>query len=165
MIKDTNAAFLVGSSNGLLCLNIVERGTNLDCCVLWNPATRQKRFLPSHLLEIRYRHSTFGLCFLPQISDYKLLRFVNVPVDDFKAEVFSLSTGSWREVKAIPMLGRHFAIYNKHVIVKGVWYCMASRVKKDPGSQVVHFILTFDMGNDSFSRLEDGVPGFGNPMV
>ncbi|CAK7354218.1 unnamed protein product [Dovyalis caffra] len=100
-------------------------------------------------------------------SSASLLGFCNgllcINIVDIKAEVFTLSTGSWRDVKAIPRLGRDFRIYHKPVIVKGVWYCMALRLKNH--RYMSSFILTFDMGNDSFSIMEDGVPDIDKLMV
>ncbi|CAK7354318.1 unnamed protein product [Dovyalis caffra] len=165
--KDTNSASLVGSSNGLLCVNMVgdRWNKNLDCCVLWNPATTQHRCLPPPLLKSSNDFREFGFGFLPKIGDYKLLRVINFPDEEIRAEVFTSSTGSWREVKATAELGCDIRIYHKPVIVKGVWYCMAARVTKDPGLRFVHFILKFDMANDSFSIMDDGVPDIRHFMV
>ncbi|KAJ6874581.1 RNA-binding KH domain-containing protein RCF3 [Populus alba x Populus x berolinensis] len=63
-----------------------------------------------------------------------------------EAMVLALSTGSWRKVEdTLPSYDYAIA---KPVVVKGVWYHMATAARETP------FIIRFDMGDDTFSKVK-----------
>jgi len=138
------AAEIVGSSNGLVCLSIRSKISNdLNAHILWNPATRQYRELPPN--RICYSQAQ-GFGFHHGINDYKLLQVAYRKNGQQEAKVLALSTGSWRKVEdTLPSYDYGIA---KPVVVKGVWYHMATAARETP------FIIRFDMGDDTFSKVK-----------
>ncbi|KAI9126953.1 hypothetical protein K1719_001512 [Acacia pycnantha] len=84
---------LIGSINGLLCLYPF---------VLWNPATRDVRQLPLPREQYDPCRSTTGFGYSPIVNDYKIVRiYSNFKRDGYTligAEIYSLSTDSWKDV-------------------------------------------------------------------
>ncbi|XP_062027645.1 putative F-box/kelch-repeat protein At1g12870 [Rosa rugosa] len=81
---------VVGSSNGLVCLSLFQY------IVVWNPATKQFRFLPN---KTAY-HRLLGFEFIQDISDYKLVSILLHDDNIFRAKVFTRRSNCWREVKS-----------------------------------------------------------------
>ncbi|KAK4256140.1 hypothetical protein QN277_009047 [Acacia crassicarpa] len=93
---------IVGSSNGLICLEFVRSKSYM----LWNPAIREAFQVPEFksLKFPRFRVSSFiGFGFSPIVNDYKIVKvFICCRWRDdlvYQVTVFSLSTRSWKEVK------------------------------------------------------------------
>ncbi|XP_028754824.1 putative F-box/LRR-repeat/kelch-repeat protein At1g11620 [Neltuma alba] len=102
-----NLYSIIGSSNGLLC--VIRDGIYNDSPPPWllllNPATREVRQVPRSAKDKALGWG-FGLC--PVVRDYKIVRIyaTNRPSIKFDedggihGEVFSLRTGSWKEVES-----------------------------------------------------------------
>ncbi|KAI9081466.1 hypothetical protein K1719_036612 [Acacia pycnantha] len=84
---------IIGSSNGLLCLDYKSS------FILWNPATR----------EVLREPKVPGICqvgfgFSPIVNDYKIVTLSVSRLDGvqvYSVQVFSVSTGSWKEVEKL----------------------------------------------------------------
>ncbi|CAK7354162.1 unnamed protein product [Dovyalis caffra] len=79
-----------------------------------------------------------------------------------KAVVYTLSTDSWKEVEGIAY-GRTCYGHGFPVVVQGMCYDLMFRDEKDiqgtiKKSRKVPSILTFDLCNDVFSKMENGLP-------
>ncbi|XP_004301892.1 PREDICTED: putative F-box protein At1g47790 [Fragaria vesca subsp. vesca] len=88
-----------GSSSGLVCLNLLGLRVRSNYIVVWNPATKQFRFLPT--TDEWDDHRLLGFEFFHDSRNYKV---VNIPKpgrdNTIRAKVFTSSTKSWREVKS-----------------------------------------------------------------
>ncbi|XP_011044737.1 PREDICTED: putative F-box protein At3g52320 [Populus euphratica] len=90
-------------------------------------ATRQYRELPPN--RICYSQAQ-GFGFHHGINDYKLLQVAYRKNGQLEAKVLALSTGSWRKVEdTLPSYDYGIA---KPVVVKGVWYHMATTARETP---------------------------------
>ncbi|KAK1373128.1 F-box domain-containing protein [Heracleum sosnowskyi] len=102
---------VIGTCNGLFCVDL--RAPDERCAsflLLWNPVTKQNRFLPKPQIDASPKGVNFVLAFgfEPESSDYKVVRIVyyhsaeNSSVmsdkDDvfvMQIEVYKMSTDSW----------------------------------------------------------------------
>ena len=96
---------IVGSCNGLLCVQIDPHELNYDeedllpYILLWNPATREHRGVPLRY-DIYVRNWIYGFGFSSVVHDYRIVRFfVSDGARIRQGEVFSLSTGLWKEIE------------------------------------------------------------------
>ncbi|KAI9084708.1 hypothetical protein K1719_033352 [Acacia pycnantha] len=91
-------AHIVGSCNGLLCLEIFPFKQSTYSLILWNPATTAVR----HVLRTRSDFFHFNDCvtgfgFSPIVNDYKIVRTYAESYDVvIQVEVFSLNRGTWK---------------------------------------------------------------------
>ncbi|XP_054779215.1 putative F-box protein At1g46840 [Prosopis cineraria] len=88
---------VVGSCNGLLCIRLFDLS-----CLLWNPATREVISIPKPLNFFgRVDLICDGFGFHPIVNDYRIVRLHACQFDGvYGVQVFSVSTGSWKEVKS-----------------------------------------------------------------
>ncbi|KAL6227141.1 hypothetical protein ACLB2K_001100 [Fragaria x ananassa] len=83
-----------GSSSGLVCLK--KSDILSQCVVVWNPATKQFRFLPE-----TDDYYLLGFEFFHDIRDYKVVSILQPDLNNtIRAKVFTGNTNSWREVKS-----------------------------------------------------------------
>ncbi|OIV91894.1 hypothetical protein TanjilG_17886 [Lupinus angustifolius] len=146
---------IIGSCNGLLCV----KHTNNHMLSIWNPATREIRQVLEILHDIK-SFSYFGFGFSPIVNDYKVVR-ISVPDEDrildlddirvSRAEVFSLTSGSWREIDAT-ILQTLNLMFNS-VTANGVMFWQAFGI--DPDAE---FVVSFDIGREMFTLLEGPPP-------
>ncbi|KAK7331730.1 hypothetical protein VNO80_28468 [Phaseolus coccineus] len=149
-------AKILDSCNGLLCLR-----NNTDLSIL-NPATRQMRQVPTTAL-LPFHYVGFG--FSPLADDYKIVRISmcvfahddhvvvldNVRVD--RAEVYSLTSGSWREIDAAKL--QPLCLVSSSVAITGTIFWLASMTSaSDTDSE---FVVSFDLGRELFT-LVNGPP-------
>ena len=144
---------MVGSCNGLVCLYNGQRNI-----ILWNPATREHRILPSLRIDpdspntLRWDCVGFGY----HLEDYKVVRILcsrDEHPNRAEVEVYSMSTGSWRVVDAIvPCLIR--PNYMCSVILKGMPYWLGHElVRENTSVEIKEFVVCFDMGNEVFRQV------------
>ncbi|KAJ6758753.1 hypothetical protein OIU74_025415 [Salix koriyanagi] len=82
---------------------------------------------------------------------------------NLRAVVYTLSTDSWKEVEGVTV-SRSYLGPRISVVVQGIWYDLIFReeenivqgTSREP--RKVPSILRFDMANDVFSKIEDGLP-------
>jgi F-box interacting protein len=139
---------IIDSLNGLVCL------FNSYDIVLWNPSLRKSIILPkSRVLsnyQMRYRHSA-GFGFLGTSNNYKILKFsYSYDIAEHQAEIYQLSTGSWRNLKLEDSFGVRVKYGQVHL--NGVLHWSACYLGKvNPG--FVNFIRSFDLKNEKFGTL------------
>lgn len=142
---------IVGSCNGLLCLDVSSAFGM--AFVLWNPATNEFKRLPTPSLT-ESRLKTFwmvslGFGFNQDTNDYVLVRIVNFQARyDAIAEVYSTSTGKWKEVAAGT---GSCVIYGGQdaVAVKGVLHWIANGIGVLVNEK---FVVSYDMNLELFWR-------------
>lgn len=162
--KEVKFGIIVGSCNGLVCLS-----TQGSVILLWNPATREDKILPTPCIDTTFPNLPimkisvgFGFC----LDDYKVVRIVYFrgpqvgnPVHA-RVEIFSTSTGSWRMINVI--VPCDIEQRRCGVILKGVPYWLGfgpfwPNTIFGPGEpRRDEFVLSFDMGKEAFGLV--GVP-------
>ncbi|KAK4256286.1 hypothetical protein QN277_009171 [Acacia crassicarpa] len=92
--KPLRNASIVGSCNGLLCLEIHQ----FNQLSLWNPKTRAVRHVPRTGTDFSYfNYCVTGFGFSPIVNDYKIVRTFALFYDGVtQVEVFSLNRGTWK---------------------------------------------------------------------
>ncbi|KAI9127460.1 hypothetical protein K1719_002019 [Acacia pycnantha] len=113
LIGSLLGVMIIGSSNGLIC--VVIHGYKipwsvLDCSLLlWNPATREIREIPKTRTSEIPNWDCKGFGFSAIVNDYKIVRTYNDGYEIITAvEVYSLNTGSWKEIEIGPLKGVGF---------------------------------------------------------
>ncbi|KAK4256275.1 hypothetical protein QN277_009160 [Acacia crassicarpa] len=93
-------AGIVGSCNGLLCLEIHDFNQSPHPLSLWNPATTAVRHVPRTITDFcDFYNCVTGFGFSPIVNDYKIVRTYAVFYDVVtKVEVFSLNRGTWKAI-------------------------------------------------------------------
>ena len=87
---------IVACCNGLFCM--ADYGLS-HIIYLWNPSIRMFKKLLATPTPDEDARSVFGLAYNSQNNDFKVLRLVSVfYLEEAKAEIYSLSTDSWRTV-------------------------------------------------------------------
>lgn len=97
--------FLVGSSNGLICF-AVQAGDWLaedKILLLWNPVTKQKRYIPVPDVEGFDHHCTMEFYSVPETNDYTVLSigYSTTDPDGIQVAIYKMSTKSWTVVNGI----------------------------------------------------------------
>ncbi|KAK4256281.1 hypothetical protein QN277_009166 [Acacia crassicarpa] len=91
---------IVGSCNGLLCLEIHQFNQSFLSLLLWNPATTAVRHVPrtrTDFFDFDDWVTAFG--FSPIVNDYKIVRTYAEFCDGVtQVEVFSLNRGTWKAI-------------------------------------------------------------------
>ncbi|KAK4259523.1 hypothetical protein QN277_005846 [Acacia crassicarpa] len=85
---------VIGSSYGLVCLQIKNRGS----LILWNPSTRDVQYVPRTKNTRWYKNCHTGFGFSRVVNDYKIVRIYNFH-KGVEVEVYSLSSGSWKQIE------------------------------------------------------------------
>ncbi|KAI9127383.1 hypothetical protein K1719_001942 [Acacia pycnantha] len=157
---------LIGSSNGLLCVKLGHSiPDHPPSLFLLNPATREERRVP---LSTKYDDDTdiyyhfFGFGYSLVVRDYKIVRIhgttihriwinhnqITLPfiVDVERVEVFSLRTGSWKEVEF--SVKRKVRIKSKPVTVNGAIFWLGWEVDERRG-----LIVSFDLAMEVFTLI------------
>ena len=155
----------MSSINGLVCLDLNVRGLDI---VLWNPATNETKVVPKSGISYpqgRALSSDIGFGFDFKTNDYKVVNLLKIFDPDpelyfydinffYAAEVYCLSTGSWRTVStSAPGYFIDCSYYRTYT--KGMFSWSAS-IGDDP--DFFPGILSFDMSNEVFltTTLSDG---------
>ncbi|XP_023880217.1 F-box/kelch-repeat protein At3g06240 [Quercus suber] len=149
--------FLHNSINGLVCPDLNVRGLDI---VLWNPATNETKVVPKSGISYpqgRALSRDIGFGFDFKTNDYKVVNLLEIYDPDpelyfydinffYVAEVYCLSTGSWRTVStSAPGYFIDYSYYRTYT--KGMFSWSAS-IGDDP--DFFPGILSFDMSNEIF---------------
>ncbi|XP_050264028.1 F-box/kelch-repeat protein At3g23880-like [Quercus robur] len=143
---------IVGSCNGILCLNVSEIG---DTNFLFNPATSEFKELPKpnypiHELKEDTISDFIGLGFgyEPESNDYKLVRisYSKRLENQFYSgvDVYSLSTNSWRRKNRL-VLGTVLVNSFSKAFINGALHWRGVTLKR--GDVRCH-IISFDVGSE-----------------
>lgn len=85
---------LIGSSNGLLCSHVWREDEDAISILLWNPVTKQNRFIPKPH-DVECCEVIWGFGFVPETNDYKVVRIASFPLETPNVQVYKLSTDGW----------------------------------------------------------------------
>ncbi|XP_076894774.1 F-box/kelch-repeat protein At3g23880-like [Bidens hawaiensis] len=132
---------MIGSSHGLVCLSGVGTDLPNNLIVVWNPSIRKSVGVMS---PSGTNIAGFGLC--PKTNDPKIIALTS----DQEAEVFTLSTKTWRSV---PMNMFHTLIgfRPKQVVIDGVIHWSATIY--DPDDVEYRTIVSFDLSSEEFGEI------------
>ncbi|KAK4259337.1 hypothetical protein QN277_005679 [Acacia crassicarpa] len=151
-------AYIIGSSYGLLCLQLHSfPGRPL---YLWNPATREVQRVPDSI------NNPGGLCsigfgFSSVVNDYKIVKIYRLVYSrEIRVEIFSLSTGSWKEVVEFGNLESMGFICFKQpfAVTDQAMYFYA--YKEDGDQFFCRSIVSFDMAKEVFTLIPVPSPNF-----
>ncbi|KAK9987676.1 hypothetical protein SO802_027915 [Lithocarpus litseifolius] len=158
---------IVDFCNGLFCLASYEK----ELChiiYLWNPSIRMFKKLLATPFTDKGTTSVMGLAYNSQNYDFKILRIVTVlDGQEAEAEIYSLSTDSWRKVVISmeslkgyePNFGTIGEIYPPCIFLNGALHAVAA-------TDDYCFILSFNVNDESFREIMlppnslDGVRGY-----
>ncbi|XP_061997751.1 F-box protein CPR1-like isoform X2 [Rosa rugosa] len=102
---------VVGTSNGLVCLEVDQFYSDRSPTLIWNPSIRKVVMLPTPpvcFTSTKYdKYTTHGFGYDAHSNDYKILRVVTL-LDDHSdlsrfataVQVYSLARGSWKSFSA-----------------------------------------------------------------
>ncbi|XP_030924560.1 F-box/kelch-repeat protein At3g23880-like [Quercus lobata] len=151
--------YLVGFSNGIICLaNYAVEFSHV--LYLWNPSIRKfKRLLATPLIG-PCDNAAFGFGYHLQNNDYKILRFVffrtyrRVKVPPAEAEIYTLSTDSWRRV-VISVESFCGTGSNESVdfIESSICLFFNGALHSIAYSRDHNFILSFDLNDERFRKI------------
>ncbi|XP_030943768.1 F-box protein CPR1-like [Quercus lobata] len=148
---------VVGTCNGLIFLADDLYGYHYKFFLL-NPRVRKFVKLPKPNISC-FSHGGYnasvGFGFDSKTNDYKVVRFVTLEEKGQKGksppevEVYSLSTGKWRMVTALPPIvaarGREPGAF-----VNGALHWVALR---KTGNKFLNFVMVFDLGEEVFREI------------
>ncbi|XP_028752184.1 F-box/kelch-repeat protein At3g23880-like [Neltuma alba] len=101
---------IIGSCNGLLCVKVDHDRGRSPSLWLWHPVIKKVREIPLTSNDF-WDICTYGFGFSSTVNDYKIVRFYNNEsrkkkedqrhhtIGYDRVEVYSLSTGSWKELE------------------------------------------------------------------
>nr|XP_023883770.1 F-box protein CPR1-like isoform X2 [Quercus suber] len=143
---------VVGTCNGLIFLADDSYG---HCYIIYNPCVRKFVKLPKPNINFSshgcYDASGFG--FDSKTNDYKVVRFVTleqkVQKGKSRVEVYSLSTGKWRMVSALPPIAVARDSDSK-AFVNGALHWVALRKTRN---ELLFFVMVFDLGEEVFHEI------------
>ncbi|KAK4259407.1 hypothetical protein QN277_005744 [Acacia crassicarpa] len=146
---------IVGCSNGLLCVKYLTGLNSPPSLSVWNPATREILQVPSPI-KFENKFVALGFGFSPIDNDYKIL------VSDERTgrlgntlEVYSLSTGSWKEIKVGDFGG--LTIFDFPTTVNGtmfwIGYCKVMNVDENCFFVSDRVVVSFDMVMEVFTLI------------
>ncbi|XP_059663322.1 F-box/kelch-repeat protein At3g23880-like isoform X2 [Cornus florida] len=153
---------IIGVCNGLICLSD-DQFTYVNELFLWNPAIRKMMPLPRVRVTFQshgpFQH-TIGFGFDPLTHDYKVIRIVHLVYDFYnppktEIDIFSLSTGTWRNISHVPFPLPDIIINERapQAFLKGAAHWIAS--SKSSRSYAFGFlILSFHMAHDQFGQIK-----------
>ncbi|XP_028798014.1 putative F-box protein At3g16210 [Neltuma alba] len=99
LVDSFGGASIIGSCNGLVCVQIHQDDKSPPSLSLWNPATTAVRHVPRPRIFSDLEDCMTGFGFSPIVNDYKIVRtYSKFYYEVDRAEVFSLSRGSWKRI-------------------------------------------------------------------
>ncbi|XP_028785351.1 F-box protein At3g07870-like isoform X2 [Neltuma alba] len=140
LIDSLRDANVIGSSNGLLCVEFDEFGMSPLSLLLWNPATREVRKIPRTLKYFKGKCILgFGHCQI--INDYKIVRVYEFGLEVKRVEVYSLNTDSWKKIKFENLKG--IRLLHETIAVNGTMFWHGSE----------NLIVSFDITKEEFRLI------------
>jgi|UniRef100_A0A2N9I026 F-box interacting protein len=157
--------YVVNTCNGLVCLCDYSSTITNELYFLWNPCVRRLVRLPSPNVTFQTHgdyYASIGFVFDSKTNDYKVVRVVDVfPKYRPLVEVYSLATGEWRMVAALPPICSVVkGLLPPQIFVNKALHWPAYR-RSDDSKRHGGFILVFDLGDEVFCEiLLPEVPNF-----
>ncbi|XP_004304893.1 PREDICTED: putative F-box protein At4g10190-like [Fragaria vesca subsp. vesca] len=161
-LKHPSDLTIAGHCDGIICLKLF-----IGNIILCNPAMKEFKLLPKSFLllpeddinrwslnyELSYYDEYLGFGYDPKCKDYKIVRFVIYEESCywFKAEVYTMNSNSWREIKTDYNEMTSFVSKSSDlpIYLKGNCYWHVCGYHISWGD----FILSFDMGNELFREI------------
>lgn len=150
--KPKSCLEIYGSCHGLVCLAI-----DYHTIILWNPSTGESNLLPEPTIRAKPPDGNYyGFGYDSTTQDYKIVRGDYVRFPEFKFEVFSLKTGSWRQH---PLLSPTFELACDDDIFGGLWQGFLT-------NEALHWIdmsfadvaiLVFSFAEEKFGRMHPNI--------
>ncbi|KAI9126954.1 hypothetical protein K1719_001513 [Acacia pycnantha] len=139
---------IIGSSNGLLllCAKLGDAKVHPPpSFVLLNPATREVMQVPRSTNDVSGRCHHFGFGYSSVVGDYKIVIIHRVRISSpiNRVEVYSLKTGSWKEVEFEVIQGARF-LYNP-VAVNGSIFWLGLLEGEYPRRVIISFDLAMEV--------------------
>ncbi|XP_054778545.1 F-box/kelch-repeat protein At3g06240-like [Prosopis cineraria] len=151
-MDDLSDAKIICSSHGLLCVEIGKYRTLHHSVLLWNPAIREIREVHRTIKDFESYYS-FGFGFSPIVKDYKIVKTYAARFHKGvkQVEVYSLSTGSWKEIE----LGNleRVTLLEETVTVNGVMYWVGIKLDVGGGDKDGNKVVSFDMATEVFTLM------------
>ncbi|KAM3741710.1 hypothetical protein ACB098_07G017500 [Castanea mollissima] len=146
--------YVVGTCNGLIFLADYMSDHFHYKFFLWNPFVRRfvKLPIPNITCFSRSGYSaSAGFGFDSKTNDYKVVRFVyhKGKRQRGKVEVYSLYTGKWRMVTALPPVGAARSS-DLNVFVNGALHWVAFRKTEN---ELLISVMVFDLGEEVFREI------------
>jgi F-box interacting protein len=141
---------IVDSCNGMFFLSNYRK----NLLYLWNPSIRKFKMLPPNLLGHLLGSVAHGLAYHSQKNDFKILRIVfQRSLADTSAEVYTLSTDSWRRVVISMESELNIGSINYKHISPCLFFngALHSIVYSEYREQ--SFILSFDVNDERFRKI------------
>ncbi|KDP38913.1 hypothetical protein JCGZ_00670 [Jatropha curcas] len=137
---------VAGSCNGVVSLH------SRCLFVLWNPSIRKSFFVPqpNFVYFSSCCRSFIGLGFDDSTNDYKLLRFMSCPTFQFKAELYSLNSNSWRDITDIVPTEFYIADYVVPAFVNGALHWPVTHWNE---KEARTFVMVFDLKDEVFHEI------------
>ncbi|XP_028760813.1 putative F-box protein At3g16210 [Neltuma alba] len=141
---------IIGSSNGLLCVELCGYYRSYYCLVLWNPAIKEVRVVPRRTIASE-RPFLIGFGFSSIANDYKIIKirssYWNYTLGVNGVLVYTLSTGLWKEVEFENI--KHLSTYSEVATANnGAIIWLANNLNDDDG-----MLVSFDMAMKVFTLI------------
>ncbi|KAK4259347.1 hypothetical protein QN277_005689 [Acacia crassicarpa] len=148
---------IIGSCNGLLCVKVHrDQAWPRSFLWLWNPVIKKVREIPLTTNDPMGR-CEYGFGFCGIVNDYKIVKFYKQKIRKKKkdqhfhlikydrVEVYSLSTGSWKELEFQLRAIEHAEILSQAVNTDGTisWLLLSIR-------NISPIIVSFDIATEVF---------------
>ncbi|KAK4259346.1 hypothetical protein QN277_005688 [Acacia crassicarpa] len=159
---------IIGSCNGLLCINVIhDQARSHNLLWLWNPVIKKVREIPLTTNDPMGR-CEYGFGFCGIVNNYKIVKFYKQKIRKKKkdqhfhrikydrVEVYSLSTGSWKQLEFEFGAIEHAEILSQAVNTDGtiswllisIWNISPIIVSFDIATEVFRFTqITLDYGS------------------
>ena len=150
-----HATFLVGSCNGLLCLNFCPPRTMINVIYVWNPNIRKLKRLPdpcesqSHLVSLGFGYQSKSI-------DYKVVKILRCFTSQLEVEVYSSKSDSWRRVGFSFRTNVEFEIHHNYYLpipfFGGALHWLVDTIPDEENNKS-EMILSFNVNNETFEEL------------
>ncbi|KAL4378740.1 hypothetical protein GQ457_02G040530 [Hibiscus cannabinus] len=132
---------------------------------LWNPATREIRFLPQYFTDIKSRRYSeiTGFGSDPILNEYKVIFFVQnlkphkTPLlPSMRGAVYKMSTDSWRELKRkeLELVEEKSFHDSTNACVHGVYYWVVSDYDSCRARKYEYDVVAFDIRKEVLELIE-----------
>ena len=141
--------------NGIFCLDRCNENNGDHIIYLWNPSIRKFKMLAPALMTDPCESATLGLAYHSHKNDFKILRLVSFlgslgePDPLTEAEVYTLSTDSWRKVVSAELSDPNAGLLSHrspYIFFNGALHCIAAH-------KHCSFILSFDINDERFHKI------------
>ncbi|XP_028798012.1 F-box protein At3g07870-like [Neltuma alba] len=149
-------ASIIGSCNGLVCVQIHQHDKSPPSLSLWNPATTAVRHVPRpRIIFSDLDDCMTGFGFSPIVNDYKIVRtYSKLYYEVDRAEVFSLSRGSWKRIDSGNLKG--VRLNSEAVTTNGAIFWSGVKLDADEDGEdgvevIAQVIVSFDIVKEVFT--------------